>query len=55
MIICLHTVIWFQLTNDYNNTPYLQINIFHANNSELYGIKYSYQMLIIYKSIYLDR
>ena len=31
----------------------LQVTIFDTNNLQLYGIKYSYQIQIIFKQIYL--
>ena len=53
-VICLHIVIWFQLfTIIFSKQLYLQAIILNRNNLHLYGFKYSYQMQITFKYIYL--
>ena len=36
IIICLHTVIWFQVTNNYHNQSEVQVTILNTNNLDLY-------------------
>ena len=55
VVICLHTVIWFQVTIILSKQLWLQVTILNTNNLQLYNIKYSYLILIIFRQIYLIR
>ena len=42
-------MIWFQVTNNnLRKQLYLQVTILNTNNLQLYGIKYSYKIKIIF-------
>ena len=49
IIICLHTVIWFQVTN--NKQSRIQSIILNTNNLQLY-IKYSNLIQIIFSEMF---